>query len=51
MITGDELRIEDSPGNFTVEKDPTNVAVRIYDRAGRPMIHNFPVLVPKPASR
>ena len=42
-LTGDMLRVEDSPGNFTVDKDTTNIVVRIYDRTGRPLICNFPV--------
>ena len=42
QITGGEIQVEDTPGNFTVEKAATNIAIRIYDQTGRPLIWNFP---------
>ena len=49
-MTWDDLRIEDTPGNFTVEKGATNIVVRIYDVSGRPLIWNVPVAESNPAS-
>jgi|GEM_PF-3209121 len=40
-ITGADLEVEDSPGNFTVEVQPAKVIIRAYDREGRPMIFEF----------
>jgi hypothetical protein len=37
-ITGRSLKQEDSPGNFTVEKLPEEVVVRVYDREGSAFI-------------
>ena len=42
-IMGGDLLIEDSPGNFTVEKQATNIAIRVYDFTGHPLHYNFPV--------
>jgi hypothetical protein len=43
VITGAELKEEDSPGNFTVEKKPEEVVVvRVYDRLGRAIVKAFP---------
>ncbi len=33
-ITGTELMVEDSPGNFTVEKRPDKIVIRVYDGVG-----------------
>ncbi len=41
-ITGADLEVEDSPGNFTVEVQPAKVIIRTYDRTGRPLISEFP---------
>lgn len=35
VITGADLIVEDSPGNFTVEQTPAGARVRVYDRFGR----------------
>lgn len=50
VITGDELKVEDTPGNFTVERGVTNIAIRIYDRSGRPLIYSFPASEPSKGS-
>jgi hypothetical protein len=42
-MTGAELTEEDSPGNFTVERQKDNVVVRVYDRFGTPFVLTFPV--------
>ena len=42
-VTGDGLRIEDSPGNFTIEKEATNIILRCYDNTGRPLRLDFPI--------
>lgn len=34
VITGADLIVEDSPGNFTVEQTPAGARVRVYDRFG-----------------
>lgn len=36
--TGSELKVEDSPGNFTVEKTSSQILVRVYDPIGRPFV-------------
>ena len=40
--TGGELEIEDSPGNFTVEKQDGKIIVSVYDSAGRAWLLTFP---------
>lgn len=42
-ITGDELKIEDSPGNFTVEKLPDKVLIRTYDHTGMAAVIEYPL--------
>lgn len=42
-LTGADLRVEDSPGNFTVEKQPERVLVRVYDRHGGPIVRAYPL--------
>ena len=51
-----ELKVEDSPGNLTVEKHADKIIVRIYDRSGTPFVYAFPIeatsksgLVPNPS--
>jgi hypothetical protein len=41
-ITGADVLLEDSPGNFTVEKSDKGVSVRVYDHIGRPMLIEQP---------
>lgn len=43
QIMGDDLKVEDTPGNFTVEKGATNIVIRVYDQTGRPFIYNIPI--------
>jgi len=38
-----ELKVEDNPGNLTVEKHADKVIVRIYDRSGTPFVYTFPI--------
>ena len=42
-VSGEDLRVEDSPGNFTVERRETNLVIRIYGERGCPMEICFPV--------
>lgn len=42
QVAGGLLGIEDSPGNFTVEKDGRRLVVRIYDYWGRPEVLEYP---------
>jgi hypothetical protein len=42
-IAGGELKVEDSPGNFTVEKQANQVIVRVYDRIGTALVKAFPI--------
>ncbi len=42
-LTGADILLEDSPGNFTVEKSDKSVIVRVYDRIGRPMLIEQPI--------
>ncbi len=37
-MTGGDILLEDSPGNFTVEKSDKSVIIRVYDYVGRPML-------------
>jgi hypothetical protein len=37
FFAGGPVRVEDSPGNFTVEKTGDRLVVRVYDSAGRAM--------------
>jgi hypothetical protein len=43
-ITGTELAVEDSPGNFTVEKRHNKVLIRVYDRYGGVLLAEYPIL-------
>jgi hypothetical protein len=43
VVTGSELEVADSPGNFTVERKGEQVLVRVYDRIGRAVVETFPV--------
>jgi hypothetical protein len=43
VITGAELKVEDSPGNFTVEKQANQVIIREYDRIGDAVHFVFPI--------
>ena len=45
QLTGTELIVEDSPGNFTVEKSPEKVIIRVYDASGRAMVVQQPKTV------
>ena len=38
LTAGTDILLEDSPGNFTVEKTNKKVFVRVYDNVGRPML-------------
>ncbi|MFZ1933728.1 MAG: DUF2330 domain-containing protein [Thermoguttaceae bacterium] len=42
-VTGADVLLEDSPGNFTVEKSDKGVIVRIYDHIGRPILIEEPI--------
>ena len=42
VLTGAELQVEDSPGNFTVEKQADKVIVRTYDRIGGAFLTTYP---------
>ena len=42
QMTGTEIIVEDSPGNFTVEKSGENVIIRVYDASGRAMVLRQP---------
>ena len=42
-IGGAKLKIEDSPGNFTVEKRSDKVLVRVYDHSGSVLLIERPV--------
>lgn len=44
-VTGGELVVEDSPGNFTVEKNAEKVVVRVYDLLGRVLVAEHPIAV------
>lgn len=39
-----KIIVEDSPGNFTVEKSDKKVIIRVYDAVGRPMVIEQPRL-------
>ncbi len=43
MTAGGELKIEDSPGNFTIEKQANQVIIRAYDRIGEAVVKTFPI--------
>ncbi len=43
LATGLKLNVEDSPGNFSVEKKPAEVIVRVYDRIGRASVKRHPI--------
>jgi len=40
-VTRGTLQIEDSPGNFTIQKNEDHVIVRIYDATGRAVTEKF----------
>jgi len=42
-ITGEALAVEDSPGNFTVEKRHDKIVIRIYDSVGSVRIREYPI--------
>ena len=42
-ITGAELQVEDSPGNFTIEKQAGKVIVRVYGRFGTAIVKTYPI--------
>lgn len=42
-VTGTDILLEDSPGNFTVEKSAKKVVVRVYDVIGEPMTIEQPI--------
>ena len=42
-VTGSELKLEDSPGNFTVEKQAKQVVIRVYDRFGTAVAKAIPI--------
>ena len=42
VVTKAKLQVEDSPGNFTVEKQDDQVILRVYDRMGRPLVYTMP---------
>ncbi len=42
MVTGADLIVEDSPGNFTVERTPAGGRVRVYDRFGGVLMEGPP---------
>lgn len=42
-ITGTELKVEDSPGNFTVEKRDDKIVIRVYDRVGMVRRAEYPM--------
>jgi len=41
-VAGTELRVEDSPGNFTVERRGDKILIRVYDRRGRALLLEYP---------
>jgi Uncharacterized protein conserved in bacteria (DUF2330) len=42
-VMGTDILLEDSPGNFTVEKSDKKIIVRVYDMVGRPMLIEHPI--------
>jgi hypothetical protein len=42
-ITGTEPKVEDSPGNFTVEKRDDKIVIRVYDRVGMVRRAEYPI--------
>jgi hypothetical protein len=45
-LTGGEVQVEDSPGNFTVEKQAGRVVLRAYDQTGAAAIKVLPLEPP-----
>ncbi len=45
--TKPEFKVEDTPGNFTVEKQPGKVIVRAYDRDGTVSFSEYPAPSPR----
>ena len=43
-ITGGDLKVEDSPGNFTIEKQANQVIVRVYNPFGTAVVKTLPFL-------
>ena len=41
--TGSELKVEDSPGNFTLERKSSQLFVRVYDHIGRSSVNTYPI--------
>ncbi len=46
-VSGGQIKIEDTPGNFTVEKNDDVLTIRIYDYVGTPLILKYP---PEPST-
>jgi hypothetical protein len=42
-VVGGELKVEDSPGNFTIEKRANQVVIRVYDRFGTAVVETLPI--------
>jgi len=42
-VVGTRLMVEDSPGNFTVEKQRDKVIVRVYDLIGMALVTEYPI--------
>lgn len=49
-LTGGPLQIEDSPGNFTIQKKEDHVIVRIYDATGRAFTEKLNFTPPTPST-
>jgi len=49
-VMGDEILVEDTPGNFTVEKEAGKVTIRVYDHIGRPIVLEFPTVAQEAGS-
>ena len=48
-LSGTEITVEDSPGNFTVEKSAKSVIIRVHDFTGRAMVTERPI--PHPSNQ
>ncbi len=42
-ISGDKLQASDTPGDFTIQKEGTNIILRVYDHTGRPLRVDIPI--------
>ena len=49
-VTGGPLLVEDSPGNFTIQKQGDHVLVRIYDAIGRAVTEKINFTPPPPSN-